>query len=302
MQVIFSDERDFRTYLSYLSEYKNKHSFRLYAYALMETHLHLLLEVGGSPLSKVMQVLQFRYTRYFNKRYRKVGHLFQGRYKAILCERDPYLLELVRYIHLNPVRGGVVEDPGKYPWTGHLSYMGKGRVNLVDEDFVLSQFGEKQSLARRRYRQFVLEGLAMGHQKKYYEVKDQRYLGEDEFIDEIERQKSSSYPGIFEIPMKDISMEVADKMAIPRDRLYSSTRNRMGAYGRAIVAYLAREVTGSLVKDIGRHFHREPMTISEAVIKIEGLMEKDKELARKIEAMRSNLMKRGKKKYLITVA
>jgi hypothetical protein len=268
----------------------------------METHLHLLLEVGESPLSKIMQVLQFRYTRYFNKRYRKVGHLFQGRYKGILCEKDPYLLELVRYIHLNPVRGGVVEDPGKYPWTGHLSYMGKEKVDLVDKDFVLSQFGKKKSMARRRYRQFVLEGLPMGHQKRYYEVKDQRYLGEDEFIDEIERQKTSSHPGIFEIPIRDISMEVGDKMAIPRDRLYSLTRDRKGAYGRAIVAYLAREMAGFLVKDIGRHFHREPMTISEAIIKIEGLMERDKELARKIEAMRSNLMKRGKKRYLITVA
>ena len=249
-----------------------------------------------------MQVLQFRYTRYFNKRYGKVGHLFQGRYKAILCERDPYLLELVRYIHLNPVRGGVVEDPGKYPWTGHLSYMGKGKVDLVDKDFVLSQFGKKKSLARRRYRQFVLEGLPMGHQKKYYEVKDQRYLGEDEFIDEIERQKTSSHPGIFEIPLKDISMEVGDKMAIPQDRFYSLTRDRKGAYGRAIVAYLAREMMGSLVKDIARHFHREPMTMSEAIIKIEGLMEKDKELSGKIEAMRSTLIKRGKRKYLITVA
>jgi putative transposase len=249
-----------------------------------------------------MQVLQSRYSRYFNKRYRKVGHLFQGRYKAILCERDPYLLELVRYIHLNPVRGGGVDDPEKYPWTGHLSYMGKAKVDLVDKDLVPSQFGEKKSLACRRYGQFVLAGLALGHQKKYYEVKDQRYLGEDEFIDGIERQKASSYPGIFEIPMKDISMEVADRMVIPRDRLYSLTRDWMGAYGRAIVAYLAREMTGSLVKDMARHFHREPMTISQAIIKIERLMEEDRELARKMEAMRRNLTKSGKKKYLITVA
>ncbi len=301
-QAIFRDERDFRTYLSYLSEYKKRHCFRLYAFALMENHLHLLLEVGESPLSKIMQVLQFRYTRYFNKRYRKIGHLFQGRYKAILCEREAYLLELVRYIHLNPVRGGVVEDPGRYPWTGHLSYMGNGKDDLVDKDFVLSQFGGKKTMARRRYRQFVLEGLAMGHQKKLYEVKDQRYLGEDEFIAEIERRKSHSDPGFYEIPIKDISMEVADKMAIPPNRLYSLTRDRRGAYGRAIVAYLAREMTGSLVKDLAGHFHREPMTISEAVIKIEGLMEKDKELARKIETMKSSLVKRGKKKYLITVA
>jgi len=142
----------------------------------------------------------------------------------------------------------------------------------------------------------------MGHQRQYYEVKDQRYLGEDEFIDQIEGKKTKVDPAIFEIPMEDISMEVANKMALPRDRLYSLTRDRMGAYGRGIVAYLARKLTGSLVKNIAQHFQREPMTISEAIIKVEGLMEKDKELARKIEDMRSNLMKRGKKKYLITVA
>jgi chromosomal replication initiation ATPase DnaA len=142
----------------------------------------------------------------------------------------------------------------------------------------------------------------MGHQKKYYEVKDQRYLGEDEFIDQIEREKTSADPAIFEILMKDIAMEVVNNMAIARDRLYSLTRERKGAYGRAIVAYLARKLTGSLVKDIAQHFQREPMTISEAIIKIENLMEKDKELARGIEDMRNNLMKKGKKKYLITVA
>jgi putative transposase len=302
-QAIFLDEKDFITYLSYLSEYKSKHSFHLYAYALMKNHAHLLMAVEETPLSKVMQILQFRYTRYFNKRYRKVGHLFQGRYKAILCDKDVYLLELVRYIHLNPVRAGVVEDPKKYLWTGHLSYMGRGKVDLLDKDLVLSQFGKSKYQALRRYRQFVLDGLPLGHQKKYYEVKDQRYLGEDEFIDQIERKKTGADSAvIFEIPLKDIAMEVVNHMAIGRDRLYSLTRDRAGAYGRAIVAYLARKLVGSLVKDIARHFQREPMTISEAIIKIESLMEKDMVLARRIEDMRNNLMKRSKKKYLITVA
>jgi len=92
---IFISEADFRTYLKHLAEYKEKYHFHLYAYALMRNHLHLLLEVEQIPLSRIMHVLQFRYTRYFNKRYGKVEHLFQGRYKAILCEKDVYLLELV---------------------------------------------------------------------------------------------------------------------------------------------------------------------------------------------------------------
>lgn len=260
------------------------------------------MEVEETPLSRVMQILQFRYTRYFSRRYRKVGHLFQGRYKAILCDKDVYLLELVRYIHLNPVRAGVVGEPEKYLWTGHLSYIGKGRDDLLDKDLVLRQFGKGKYLARREYRQFVLDGLPMGHQKKYYEVKDQRYLGEEEFIDQIERIKTSAESALFAISLEDIVLEVVNQMAIARDRLYSLTRDRMGAYGRAIVAYLARKLTGSLVKDIARHFQREPMTMSEAVIKIESLMEKDMELAGRIGDMRNYLTKRIKKKYLITVA
>jgi len=154
-QDIFLDEKDLKTYLSYLSEYKIRYPFRLYAYALMKNHFHLLLEVEEIPLSKIMQSLLFRYTRYFNKRYGKVGHLFQGRYRAILCDKDAYLLELVRYIHLNPVRAKVVMESERYSWTGHLSYLGKVRDGLVEEDFVLGQFGHNKSLARRRYRQFI---------------------------------------------------------------------------------------------------------------------------------------------------
>lgn len=188
-QRIFEQEADFKIYLSYLSEYKNKYSFFLYAYALMRNHVHLLVEVQEVSLSKIMQVLQFRYTRYFNRRYGQVGHLFQGRYKAILCDRDAYLLELVRYIHLNPVRVGLVKLPEEYLWTSHLSYVGKRGDDIVDSKFVLSQFGKNRRDALRGYRKFILDGLDMGHQEKYYKVKDQRFLGEDKFVEKVEGLK-----------------------------------------------------------------------------------------------------------------
>ena len=124
MQGIFLDERDFKMFLAYLLDYKNRYGFHLYAYALMKNHLHLLIEVEEIPLNRIMQCLLFRYTRYFNRRQGEVGHLFQGRYKAIVCDKDAYLLELVRYIHLNPVRAKIVKVPEDYVWTGHLSYLG----------------------------------------------------------------------------------------------------------------------------------------------------------------------------------
>ena len=301
-QDIFLDEKDYQTYLSYLSECKARYRFRLYAYALMRNHVHLLLEVEATPLSKIMQGLQFRYTRYFNRRYGKVGHLFQGRYKAILCDKDPYLLGLVRYIHLNPIRSKVVKDLEKYRWISHLRYLGKTNDGLVDEEFVLSQFGKNKYVARRKYREFVLDGLDLGHQRRYYEVKDQRFLGEDEFIERIQSSKTLDSPVLFNIPIEEIVVEVSKGAGVTRDRMYSLSRDRRGAYGRGLVAYLARKLGGYLVKDIAEYFRREPMTMSEAIIKVEDLLRRDEGLAKKLRLMEMHLTEKRKKKYLISVA
>jgi hypothetical protein len=249
-----------------------------------------------------MQVLQFRYTRYFNKRYRKVGHLFQGRYKAILCDKETYLLELIRYLHLNPVRAGVVREPEKYPWTGHMGYLRNGKENLIDAHLVLSQFSRKRSLARKQYRQFVADGLDRGHERKYYRVKDQRYLGEDEFVDKVEGLQKSHEPSYWEIPVEKIVGEVIGGTGISRDRLYSLTRDRQGAYGRNLVAYLARKLAGFRVKEIAQHFKREPMTISLGVKKVEKLLQQDKDFLKRVEIMEMNLKEKSKKKYFITIA
>ena len=121
-QVIFRSDPDRKYYLQRLETYRKRYGFTLYAYVLMSNHVHLLIETGEIPLSKIMQGLQFTYTRYFNRKYRKVGHLFQGRFKAILCDREAYLLELVRYLHLNPGRIRSPVDPWKYRWSSHAAY------------------------------------------------------------------------------------------------------------------------------------------------------------------------------------
>ena len=119
----FSAARDYTSYLERLCTYRVKHRVEIYAFCLMANHAHLLLESTGPPLSRFMQGLQQSYTQYFNRKYEKVGHLFQGRYKAIVCEADEYLLELVRYIHLNPVRAGIVQKPEEYEYSSHRSYL-----------------------------------------------------------------------------------------------------------------------------------------------------------------------------------
>ena len=121
-----------KSYLNRLERYRAKFHVRIYAYCLMPNHVHLLLESGSEPLSKFMQGLQQSYTQYFNRSYRKVGHLFQGRYKAIICDKDKYLLALPRYIHLNPVRAGLAKRPEGYVYPGHRSYLIDGAAKIVE--------------------------------------------------------------------------------------------------------------------------------------------------------------------------
>ncbi|MGH7771997.1 MAG: transposase, partial [Candidatus Binatia bacterium] len=178
-QMIFHDDVDRERYLSLLREVQTRYGPKLYAYVLMGNHVHLLMEVGGVPLSKIMQNLQFRYTRYYNQRYRKIGHLFQGRYKAILCDRESYLLELVRYIHLNPVRAGLTRHIDGYRWSSHPIYLRGGEERVVSVKAVLEQFGGRRGEAIRQYRKFINDGLGEGHREDYYQVIDQRFLGDE---------------------------------------------------------------------------------------------------------------------------
>jgi len=301
-QGIFRDEKDLKRLLTYLSHCKIRFPFRLYAYALMKNHIHLFLEVERVPLSKIMQSLLFRYTQYFNRRYRQVGHLFQGRYKAIVCDKDAYLLELARYIHLNPVRARVVKRPEDYVWTGHLSYLGKREEDLIDEGFVLDQLGGNRSSARRRYRRFVWDGMTGGHEKKYYQVKDQRYLGEDAFVERIERERKEAGDWMYEIPLEVISREVARAIGCREDELHSVRRSRQGSLGRGMVAYLARRISGYRVKEIADHFQRSSVAVSEAITKVEDHLREDTGFAKGVRILSQNLIKGRKRKYRITEA
>lgn len=126
-----------------------KYGHRLHAFCAMSNHLHLAVQVAEVPLSKIMQNVAFRYTRWINRKQGKMGHLFQGRYKAILVDQDAYLLALTRYIHLNPVRAGLVKDPSAYPWSGHRAYVGRESLPWLTTDWVLSQFASHAGHARR---------------------------------------------------------------------------------------------------------------------------------------------------------
>ncbi len=153
-QDIFLCDADRRRFLVELKLLKESRPFELYAYCLMSNHFHLLIQTDACTSSAIMQPLLTSYARHFNDRYDHVGHVFQGRYKALLCQRDGYLLHLVRYIHLNPVRAGMTARADDWPWSGHHEYVTGDRV-LVDTAFPLSLFSGKPGEALSEYGRFV---------------------------------------------------------------------------------------------------------------------------------------------------
>jgi REP element-mobilizing transposase RayT len=163
--TIFEDDQDRNDFISRAGILAQETGTRILAWALMSNHVHLLLFSGPPGISKFMRRLLTGYALRYNRRHRRNGHLFQNRYKSIVCEEGTYLLELVRYIHLNPMRAFQVksmEELDRYPWSGHRVIMGKEKNNWQEREYVLQQFHEKEGKAIRAYRKFMEEGKQQG--------------------------------------------------------------------------------------------------------------------------------------------
>jgi len=141
-------------YLDIITSYKEKIDFKLYAYCIMDNHAHLLIEVNDTPLSQIMQRIQQVYTQWFNRKYSRTGHVFQQRYKALLCDKDNYFLQLIKYIHSNSEKANL-EGGIEYKWSSHIYYIGKKQSNIVDTSYALSMFSENANKAIKLYLQFM---------------------------------------------------------------------------------------------------------------------------------------------------
>ncbi len=264
-QTIFRDDADRRRYLELLNHYRARYQFQLRAYVLMANHTHLLMEVGKYPLAKIMQGLQQSYTLYFNRKYKLVGHLFQGRYKAILCDRDAYLPELVRYIHLNPVRSKMVSDPGDYLWSSHRDYLNSGTARaatMVQSEWILEQFGPNIAQARRLYAAFVLEGIGSGHRDDFYDVKEQRFLGDAPFVETLNRSLDLEPTGLVKVDLSAIEAAVLQRYKFPVELLYSPTKDQRGSFARAMVGYLGQALGAIKLNEVARRYGRDQVTLS----------------------------------------
>lgn len=185
--AIYLDNEDRELFLSVLATVVARFNWRLYAYCLMSNHYHLLVETPQPNLSRGMRQLNGVYTQRFNRRHAISGHVFQGRFKAILVERDNYLLELARYVVLNPIRSKQTEDLASYVWSSYRATAGLQPIpNWLSADFVLNRFGLTKSSARRRYIEYVQAGTKLP--TIWENLKQQIYLGSDGFVESVQKR------------------------------------------------------------------------------------------------------------------
>lgn len=254
---IYEDDADREQFLTLLQHTVSRFGWYCHAYCLMDNHYHLLIETNSPTLSKGMKFLNGTYTQYYNRRHKRVGHVFQGRYKAILVQKDTYLLELARYIALNPVRSQMVRSAKDWPWSSYRATAGYAEgAACLTTDWVLAGFAKTLKVAQQRYRDFVQQGK--GQPSPWQKLKNQIYLGDDNFIEDMQC-KMSPDQSLKDIPKKQ-------KQAPIKPLSYFSDRHKTRDEGM-VQAYLSGHYT---LEQVGEHFGVSYATVSRAVKLSEG--------------------------------
>lgn len=256
-EFIFKEDADKEYFLHILQKTVEKYNINLYAYCLMGNHYHLLMEIPHGELSKAMHMIQSSYGSYQQRLRGWIGHVFAGRYKALCVEKEGYLLELSRYLHLNPVRARLVEKPEEYLWSSYRYYTGKERVpGWVNVQWLLSEYGKTRVAAARKYREFVEAGITLPATFPSAQVVGQAVLGSAEFAElvlkGIEREKVRG-----EIISKRALLKKTDLNDLHRAvcRYYGVkefAKGKRGGQSRDMFIYLAKRETTALNSEIGK--------------------------------------------------
>ncbi len=284
---VFKDEQDREKFLEYLESATERYDAIIHAFCLMDNHYHILLETPSGNLPQIMRHINGAYTTYFNVKRDRSGHLFQGRYKAILVEKNEYAKELSRYIHLNPVRAKMVGTPGEYDWSSYKYYIGKKKTpEWLQTDFILKFFGRKAVESRRRYKKFVSLLDGQQYESPLKEAVGSLLLGSQSFIDYIKDnyisglKSNRDFPCIKElspqIPMQDVC-NIVGRLDGGKSRL-----------SRNVEIYLCRELTGEKLKNIGSHFGISDSAVSQVCKRLDKKLEVD----RRLEIHVNNIKKR----------
>jgi putative transposase len=297
-QPIFGSDDDYIKLLVVLGSQKARLPFYLYAYCLMPNHIHLLIERRDDAISRIMQGLLTGYSQYYNRTHRKIGHLLQGRYKAILCETDKYLAELIRYIHLNPVRAKIVGNPDQYQYSSHRVYLGLEEEGLVDAEPVLRHFGGSKRLARERFRLFVGAGMKLGHQEVFYRAEEGRILGSEEFVAETKHRLGEIPRGTrrqaatkrSEVDCKALMKAVEKVTKLKPVQICSANKTRSTVLVKEAMILVGRELGGSNA-DMARLTGLDASVVSRRFESAKSKMGESGELGRLVKRLTAELVK-----------
>jgi len=295
---IFRDDQDREVFITRLGELVVETQTKCFAWALIPNHFHLLLKTGNVPISSLMRRLLTGYAVGHNRRHRRSGHLFQNRYKSILCQEDAYLKELVRYIHLNPLRSGLVKDMAaldRYGFAGHSYIMGLKNNSWQAVTEVLAFFGGKRASARRSYREFLIKGIDLGRQPELtggglvrsaggwsavrslrkaglFQKSDERILGDGDFVETVLSDAQEALDHRYPLAAEGIRFEhvlaaVSELLCIQPQQLVGASKERTIVKGRALFCYWAVRELGMSLSEVADRLKIAVSTVSVATKK-----------------------------------
>jgi putative transposase len=303
--IIFADSIDYTFFIKRFGDLLIDSGTHCFAWALIPNHFHLLLRTGTIPIAVLMKRLLTGYAINFNRRHRRAGHLFQNRYKSILCQEDTYLLELVRYIHLNPIRAAIVSDYSslsKHPYCGHGVILGHAKNEWQDRQYILRLFGNHAAEAKENYRRFVRKGIEMGKRPDLsgggllrsiggwealkanrragdYQKGDERILGDGDFVKEVlnlaeERMKNKYRLAADGYNFDRLLTRVAEITQLTIQQILDRQRDKARIQGRSILCFWATDRLGIPQRELARKLNQTQPAISYAVRRGRLLVEK----------------------------
>jgi REP element-mobilizing transposase RayT len=285
---VFKSKRDREKFFEYLDSATQRYDAVIHVFCLMDNHFHLLIETPSGNLPQIMRHINGAYTTYFNVKRVRSGHLFQGRYKAIVVEIDEYAKELSRYIHLNPVRAKMVNTPEEYEWSSYQFYIGvKKPPEWLYRDFILGYFGGKVSIAQKEYHHFVSTMVNEEYDSPLDEVVSSTLLGSPGFITSIKdkflsgKKPDKNLPALKALVEKASMQDIFDEV--------ESVFGKEPALCRNVKMFLSQRYTGEKLKDIGTHFGIGESGVSQASRRVNDKIRKEKKFRRKIRKVEKYL-------------
>lgn len=284
---IFKSKKDREKFISYLESASVRYGAVIHAYCLMTNHYHILLETPHGNLSQIMKHINSSYSTYFNVKRKRAGHLLQGRYKAILVDADAYATELSRYIHLNPVRAGIVAVPEDYPWMSYRYYTGEKVPGWLTAGFTLEHFSKDIETAREKYKCFVHDLINQEYQSPLLETVASTILGCPEFVSAIQERHLNSKKADRDLPaLRELTYRPSlDDIVAAVKKVFPENERLTTKAG----VYLCHRYSGAKLKEIGAMFRLTESGVTRASKRFEESIEDDKNLKEILMKIRVNL-------------